>query len=147
MYIHTYTCIYFGRQNCRRKFVFIYIQNTLIYLHLHAYTFIYIHISTDVFCMYMVMYMVMYMYVYRLYIVCICTYTRICTYFLHGKLLVGSIRAYTCIYGYTYKMHRIYRSYTSHIHTNTYNIHTICLEPVFFVYVYWCPYKHVYVVY
>ena len=94
-------------------------------IHIHSYIYWYI-------CMYIVRILWFILYVYRLYFVCICTYTRICTYILHGKLLVGSIRAYTCIYGYTYNIHRIYISYTSGIHTNTYNIHTISFRTRFF---------------
>ena len=109
---------------------------TYIYMHIHTYTFIYL-------LMYFVCIWWFILYVLCLYFVCICTYTRICTYFLHGKLLVGSIRAYTCIYWYTYKINRVYWSYTSAIHTNTYNIHTFFFRTRFFrvrilVYVYAC---------
>ena len=106
-------------------------------IHIHSYIYWYI-------CMYIVRILWFILYVYRSYIVCIYTYTRICTYILYGKLLVGLIRAYTDI-------RTIYIAYTSHIHLVYIQIHTtyiqFVLEPVFFVYVFWCPYMHVYAVY
>ena len=118
--------------------------NPIMYVYvcicMHTYTFIYILIYMHVYCTYIVIYIVRISVVYCMYIY---VYTYLHVYFV--RKIVSRID--TCIYGYTYNIHRIYISYTSGIHTNTYNIHTIFLEPVFFVYVYWCQYMHVYAVY
>ena len=103
-YIHTHTCIYFGRSNCWRKYKFIYIQNTLTYLYIHEYTYIYIHISTDVFCMYMVIYIVCILVVFCMYMY---VYTYLHVFF--ARKVVSRID--TCIYVHI----RIYVQNTSHI--------------------------------
>ncbi len=74
-----------------------------------------------IWCVVYCMYMRRILYVYGT----ICTDTRICTYFLYGKLLGASIRAYP------YNI-RVYVQYTDnilhHIHSNTLEYTCICFR-------------------